>query len=258
MNLLANAKWTALALLFAPLAHTIAIGNDKQVIPATAVMQADLDQAISWIQEAKRNYAAVKDYSCMLVSQEKVNGKLLDANYIQLRMKTEPFSVSMRWVAPESNKGQEVVFVVGKNNNRMRVKSKETGILGFVSIETNDKRVMAHSRHTINEAGIGNLIDQTILQWDRDRKVGKTTVTIAPYTCNGKACQRIEMVRTVKDPSFYCYRSVIYLEKDSKLPIRLDNYDWPTAANPNGELLESFSYVNLEFNVGVKDAEFNK
>ena len=232
-------------------------GKDKQVIPAAAVVQADLDQAIAWMQEAKRNYTAVKDYTCMLVSQENVNGKLLDANYIQLKMKTEPFSVHMRWAAPEKNKGQEVAFVLGKNNNKMRVKSGFLGPL-WLSIDPNDKRVTQHSRHNILEAGIGNMIDQTVIQWDKDRKIGKTNVKTAVFLCNGKTCHKVELTRMVKD-SAYCHRTVIYLEKDSKLPIRLDNYDWPRDGGPaGGDLLESFSYVNLEFNVGLKDADFNK
>ena len=52
---------------------------------------------------------------------------------------------------------------------------------------------------------------------------------------------------------------VIYLEKQSKLPIRLENYDWPTTNGPSGgELLELFSYHNLSWNTGLRDEEFNK
>ena len=47
--------------------------------------------------------------------------------------------------------------------------------------------------------------------------------------------------------------------KESKLPIRLENYDWPVqGGTEGGELLETFSYVNLRFNVGLKDADFVK
>ena len=51
------------------------------------------------------------------------------------------FSVHMRWAAPEKSKGQEVVFVLGKNNNKMRVKSTLLGGPGlWFSIDPNDKR----------------------------------------------------------------------------------------------------------------------
>jgi hypothetical protein len=65
------------------------------------------------------------------------------------------------------------------------------------------------------------------------------------------------LTRVEKNPSFYCHRTVVYLEKESKMPIRLENYDWPRQGGPaGGELLEMFGYVNLQFNIGLKDADF--
>jgi hypothetical protein len=235
-----------------------ALKGQGKVIPAAA-RQSDLDQPLAWMQEAKRNYTTVKDYTCTLVSQENVNGKLLDQNIIQMKMKNAPFSVHMRWLKPDKSTGQEVAFVAGKNKNMMRVKSRILGAGFFMSIDPNDKRVTQHSRHTILEAGIGNMIEQSINQWEKDRLIDKTKVKTSNFLCNGRECYRVEMLRTEKNPAFYCYRSVIFLEKDSKLPIRLENYDWPRAGGPaDGELLESFSYVSLQFNVGLKDADFDR
>ena len=43
------------------------------------------------------------------------------------------------------------------------------------------------------------------------------------------------------------------------MPIRMENYDWPQQGGSlEGDLLESFSYVNLQFNTGLRDEEFNK
>jgi hypothetical protein len=231
------------------------------IIPAARVEQAPLDQPLSWLYEAKRNYAAVKDYSCTLVSQENVRGKLQDQNVMQLKVKTQPFSVYMRWLAPKQNQGQEVAFVVGKNNGKMRVKSNVIGnkLIGFVPIDPNDPRVLEHSRHSILEAGIGNMIDQTITYWELDRKVGKTQVKVADFSYNQRECLRVETIHTERRPDAYSYRCRIFLEKNSKMPIRLENYDWPQpGGNPDGEILEIFSYVNLQFNTGLKDEEFNK
>ena len=260
MNSLGTALGIALSLFVGCmiLVQSAVVARDKQVIPAAAVAQADLDQAIAWMTEAKRNYTAVKDYTCLLVSQESVNGKLQEQNFIQLKFK-EPLSVYMRWLGPEKNKGQEVAFVQGKNNNKMRVKTKLLGGGVWLSIDPNDKRVTEHSRHNILEAGIGNMIEQTLAQWDKDRRLGQTNVKITNFLCNGKECHKIELTRLTQQPGCYCYRTEIYLEKGSKLPIRLDNYDWPRKDGPvGGEKLESFNYVNLEFNVGLTAADFNK
>ncbi len=235
-------------------------GQDK-VIPAANLERSSLDQPIAYLQEAKRNYTAVKDYSCIMVSQERVRGKLEDQSMMQMKMKTAPFSVWMKWMAPNKSAGQEVAFVAGKNNNKMRVKSNVIGgkIIGFVSIDPTDPRVLERSRHTILEAGIGNTIEQNLRHWEHAREVGKSKAVVTEAEFNKRACIRIEIAATAPVKDSYCYRSVIFLEKNSKLPIHLENYDWPRQGGPpGGELIESFGYMNLQFNTGLKDDFFNK
>jgi Protein of unknown function (DUF1571) len=250
----------AAALFAAAALPSSAPGQEKKVIPA-AVKQTPLDEPIAWMEQAKHNFTAVKDYSCTLLSQESVGGKLQEQNVIQLKMMNAPFSIHMRWLLPKASEGQEVIYVHGKNNNKMRVKSNVLGqkILGFMSLDPQDKRVTEHSRHTILEAGIGNMIDQTLRQWYKDRDLGKTKVSIQAFVYNNRQVHKIELTRMEKDAAFYCHRTVIYLEKESKLPIRLENYDWPRQGGPaGGELLEMFSYINIAWNTGLKDADFNK
>jgi hypothetical protein len=251
--------FSALAILAAALIPLPAHGQSP-IAPGRAE-QAPLDVPLSWLHEARRNYTAVKDYTCTLMSQENVRGKMHEQNVISLKVKTQPFSIHMRWLSPRESQGQEVIFVLGKNNNKMRVKSNHIGknLIGFMSIDPNDPRVLEHSRHNITEAGIGNMIERTIGQWEVERRAGKTQVRMADFSFDQHECHRIETIRMDRNNESYCHRSVIFLEKTSKMPIRLENYDWPRAGGPpEGELLEVFSYVNLRWNVGLKDEEFNR
>ncbi len=112
----------------------------------------------------------------------------------------------------------------------MRVHSHTLGnglLAGWISIEPNDPRVLEHSRHNIYEAGLGNLIDQTIKHWEMENKLGKTQVKMAEYTCNNRRSIRIETTRSERLQNFYCYRSVLYVDAETKMPLRTENYDWP-------------------------------
>jgi hypothetical protein len=254
--------WVGLALLLAvALMKPFAAGQSGgPIMPARAEI-SQLDQPIAWLHEAKRNYAVVKDYTCFLMTQENVKGKLLEPNVIQFKMRTEPFSVYMNWRDPKDLKGQEVIYVAGKNNNKMKVKSSKFGgpLLGWMSIDVNDPRVLQNSRHTILEAGIGNMIDQNLKYWEIARRMGKSKAKVEGYNCNGRECVRVEVTSLARSSESYCYRTVIFLEKDSKIPIRMENYDWPRqGGNPAGELLEMFSYSQLQFNVGLRDADFER
>jgi hypothetical protein len=228
--------------------------------PAAQPATAPLDSAISFMYEAKRNYTAVKDYTCTLMTRENIRGELKEESIIQMKFRPQPYSVYMRWLSPSSQRGQEVAYIHGKNGNKMRVQSK--GILkiaGFVSIDVNDPRVMEHSRHTIVEAGIGHLIETTIKTWTEEKRIGRTDCKIAEYDYNNRRCYRIENTRAERRPEYYCHRSVIYLDKESKLPIRNECYDWPRPGGPpQGELMEMYSFVDLRFNVGLSDRDFTK
>jgi hypothetical protein len=251
-----------LGLLSVAIAFSSAQGQGTgPVTPTTKVDQSPLDQPLGWLHDAKRNYAVVKDYTCTLVSHEKVRGVLQDESIMYMKMKSQPYSIYMKWIAPKKYQGQEVAFVLGKNNNKMRVKSNVVLAkkLGFMSIDPNDPRVLEHSRHNILEAGIGNMIEQTIKYWTVERAFDKSQVKTGEYMYNQRNCIRVEVTRTEANPNFPYYRTVLYLDKDSKLPIRVENYEWARPGGPaEGDLAEMFSYVNLQFNVGLKDDDFNK
>ena len=225
------------------------------------IVESPMDEPLKLLYEGRRYFAGVRDYTCTLQSRETIKGVLRDENVMTCKMRTQPFSVYMRWLAPKKAQNQEVCFVLGKNNNKMRVHSTQLGakIAGFVSIDPTDPRVMEHSRHTIYEAGLGNLIEQTIKLWEFERQMGKTQVKLGEYSYNNRRCIRIETTRTERVQGLYCYRSVLYVDSETKLPLRTENYDWPRPGGPaDGELLEMFSYIDLRVNVGLTDQDFNK
>jgi hypothetical protein len=219
-----------------------------------------MDRPLQLVNEARQAFAGVRDYSCVLLVQERVRGQLQPEHMIDMKVRSQPFSVYMRWLGPRQFAGQEACYVAGRNNNQMRVHSRGIlGAVGFVSLDPRDPRVMEHSRHTITEAGIGNIINRLAQAWETERQLNLTQVNIAEYQYNQRRCVRVEAVHP--DPSggrFGSYRTVIYFDKENHLPTRVELYDWPRSGGaPGGELLECYSYLNLRFNVGLGDATFN-
>jgi Protein of unknown function (DUF1571) len=237
--------------------------SQPQPPPAPPAAQGNpLDEPIGWLTDARRNFTqGVRNYTCTLIKREKIRGNLQDTNIIMFSAKVQPFSIYMKWVQPHKLAGQEVAYVQGRNRNMMRVKAKGLvpGAIGFVSVDPNDRRVMEHSRHNILEAGLGNMIEENLKILQVARGLNKTAVRTAEYMFDKRPCLRIETVNPPeRNPQYYCYRSVLYLEKESKLPMRLENYDWPAAPGAAGDLLEEFSYADLRFNVDMREDLFNK
>ena len=69
----------------------------------------------------------VRDYTGVMIKREQVQGRLQPENVISMRVRNQPFSVYMRWLSPKQSTGQEVCFVQGRNDNKMRVRSPGVG-----------------------------------------------------------------------------------------------------------------------------------
>src|SRR5262249_34585792 len=130
------------------------------VPPPPAPAQASpFDPAVQLLANARQKFATVTDYTCTLVKQERIRGQMPPENVIAMKVRNQPYSVYMYWHAPKNFAGQEVCYVAGRNNGMMRVHS--AGLLkmaGWVSVDPADPRAQQHSRHRIDEGGIGNLI----------------------------------------------------------------------------------------------------
>ncbi|MGF1582674.1 MAG: DUF1571 domain-containing protein [Gemmataceae bacterium] len=228
--------------------------------PIKTVKTSVLDEPLRLLWKGHQTYQKVQDYSCTMVKQERVGGKLQQEHVMDVKFRNTPFSISMKWRSPKSFEGQEVVYVHGRNKNHMRVKKAGfVGRFGFVSIDPNSALVKQHSRHTITEAGLANLIARIYRDWYRERNYNRAQVKIGEYRFNKQPCTRIEVTQTQRTKDVYCYRTVLYLDKTTRIPVRLECYDWPRQGGPaGGEVLEIYSYLNVRYNVQLTDADFNK
>lgn len=234
-------------LLAAPLAHGQA--------PPSA-----MDQALRLVAMARAAYAKVADYQCVMIKQERLDGTLGPNQVIDLKVRAAPFSVTMRWAEPKESEGQEVCYVAGKNDGKMRVKPGGLlGSIGFVSMDPADPRVKKTSRHSITQAGLGHIIETAAAGWAEEKKWGMTAVKLGVFEYAKRKCYRVEMTHdTPAGGRFLHHKNVLYFDQLTALPIRVENYDWPAKPGVAPELLEVFSYVNLRLNVALPDSTFER
>jgi hypothetical protein len=225
---------------------------------APPAAESPLDEPLRLIAEARKAYQEVKDYKCTFIKRERINAKLEPENIVAMQFRAKPFSVFLDWQAPRDVVGTQACYVAGRYDGRMRVHTTGVaGLLGFVSIDLNDSQVMEHSRHAITEAGFGNLIDRFGHCWETAKKKSKAEVKIATYEYNHRRCTRIET--TYPDPKTApdsVWRSVLYLDKETHLPVRCECYDFPRDGAKEGELIEMYSFVNVQLNAGLPDDVF--
>jgi hypothetical protein len=227
--------------------------------PPPATSSPTIDDAVRLIETARDRFRDVRDYSCRLVQRERVGDKLPPETVLGMEVRAQPFSVHLSWQEPRSMQGQEAVYVAGRNSGKMRVRGAGLlGAVGFISLDVDDARARRTSRHNITEAGLGNLIERFSEGWPRERTHGGVVVQIDDFKFAGRQCSRVETIHPTNPDGFFLFgRSVVYFDKETHLPIRVENYDWPTHAGEAGELIEEYSYLALKLNPRLGDDVFD-
>ena len=103
------------------------------------------------------------------------------------------------------------------------------------------------------------LLESTARYWEMERKLKKPLVSIRDEVLNGRTCTCIETTHPDRSAgSFYGYRCVLWLDKETHFPAGAETYDWPRrGGSADGELLESYRYQNIRCNLGLGNDIFD-
>lgn len=216
--------------------------------------------ALRWAYKGVADMEKIKDYSATMVKRERVGGKLGDHEHIFLKVRHEPFSVYMYFLGPDEVKGQECIYVHGKNDNLMFAHG--TGLkrtmFGTVSLKPTGPVAMKGQRYPLTEVGLLNMVKRLIEVGEKDTQYGECEVKFFEGAkINDRSCTCLQAVHPVPRRNFLFHVARIFVDDELNLPVRYEAYDWPK--NPGGppELTEEYTYLNLKVNNGFTDADFD-
>jgi hypothetical protein len=223
--------------------------------------QADehpLVPAIRLAQQSLASLATVKDYKAVIARREMVDGELVNES-MHLKFREEPFSVYLLFGG--ANAGREVLYVHGRNDNKLMAHegSGLASFIGTMSFAPDSPQVTKQSRHKITEIGLRNMLSALVARWEEESKYGECDVK---YYHNAKIgdrqCLAIESVHPRPRRQFKFHITRLYIDKETDMAVRLENWGFP--AQPNGKevLIEEYTYSRIETNVGLTDADFDR
>ena len=228
-----------------------------------------LDPALEVAREGLTHIrSTLRDYSCTLVKQERINGVLGEPEYAYTECRNRqmengrivvPFSVYMYFLKPDNLKGREVMYVEGRNDGKMV--AHEGNFLkrfGNVWLLPDSSLAMRGNRYPITEAGVENLIAKLIERGERDRHRGECQVEFLKNAkINGRSCTVLQVTHPVPRPYFDFNIATIFIDDELNVPVRYAAYSWPPRPGAKPELIESYTYLNMKVNVGLTDEDFN-
>lgn len=199
----------------------------------------------------------VTDYTCTFHKRERLDGKLGEAQKIDMKVRHRPFSVYLYFQQPYQ--GREVLYVDGQNENNMIV--LDVGMkrmLGKMTIDPNGYLAMQGQKHPITHIGIRNLMAELVKNYEADMQFGECEVTTDPNARIGnRPVTKIQIVHPVPRKNFRAYVARLFLDNEFRVPIHYDAYLWPDQPGAQPPLEASYTYADLRINNGLTARDFD-
>jgi hypothetical protein len=237
------------------------MSNANAGVAQAATGMHPLQPALDLAQQglAKIN-ANIRDYSCTIVKRERIDGKLGEHEYMFAKIRSQPFSVYLYFLGPDSVKGQEVIYVAGHNDGNMlaHAGSGVRAMVGTVSLKPQSMLAMTGNRYPITEIGVENLAKRLVEVAEHDKQFGECDVNFYPNAkVNGRICTCVQVSHPVPRRNFRFHLARVFIDDELTVPIRYEAYDWPQEAGGQPVLLEEYTYMNVKTNNGFTDADFD-
>ncbi|MBI3866125.1 MAG: DUF1571 domain-containing protein [Planctomycetia bacterium] len=206
-----------------------------------------LAPALEAARSSRETLRKLPDYTCTFIKQEQVKKNSLTRQVMSLKFRREPFSVYLKYIDP--NPGREVLFVEGRNDGKFHVR-EASGLLsymGTISLLPTSNDAMKENRYPITMIGMEKMLDVFITEWEESLKHADTLVQHFPQAKFGELdCQMFEVAHPQQREPLKFHKGRVYFDKKTNLPIRSEQYAFPTKAGREPQLVEEYNYLDVK------------
>lgn len=215
-----------------------------------------LAPALKIAREADAMFLKINDYTATFHKDEIVARKRV-RQQMEIKVQEKPFSVYLKFLKPHA--GREVIYVDGKNDGNLLTHGVglET-IVGTLELDPKGSTAMDESRYPITMIGMRKMVQKIIAQWEAELSISEPTVKFYPNAKIGSLeCRVVETIHDQKKSGVQFHMTRLFIAKDSELPIRVEQYAFPTKSDENPVMVEQYTYLDVKTNVGLKAADFD-
>jgi len=206
------------------------------------------------LKKARDEYTArsVRDLTCTFIKRERLSGSLGKIQHMEVKFTPKPFRLAMRWTQ-NAPIGKAFVFVKGRykdQQGRSRMVVGLDGLAGllvggYVLRRPDEPEVMKPTLRPCTKFGFANSFRSLLEVYElaRDRKHGSEKF-LGAAKVGQKTC--LVLQRTLpKHKDYPAAKTLICIDAESHLPIRVIGYDW------DKKLICNYEFRNLKFNTGL-------
>jgi hypothetical protein len=117
---------------------------------------------------------------------------------------------------------------------------------------------MKNSRYPLSELGIRNLLVKVIGMYSDELNYPECEVRYFQHAkVDTRSCTCVKITHPIHREHFsYCV-SQLYIDEAWKVPIRFEAYTWPENDDGTPQLVEEYTFRNVQFNQGLTDRDFD-
>jgi hypothetical protein len=235
------------------------VGEPAKGEPAKADPARPAESLATMLADARTALGKVRDYTCTFTRQELRNGTLSGEQVAEMKVRTAPAGVYVRFARPEAIAGMEVAYSAGRKDTKIRYRpAGATGAKGFQTLSVDDPKFLADHRHPVTDWTMSAILDRVASAAAREKTLNNPVeVYTADYQFAGRGVVRYEILTRRPHAFRYAHRMLVYVDKETKLPVRYEAYDQPKGGASVGELFEAYSFSDLKLNVGIGENAFD-
>jgi hypothetical protein len=211
----------------------------------------------------------VQDYSCRVVKREQVDGRLRPYEYFDAKVRQEwreggrlvhRRGVYLKYAAPTSIAGRQVLWVDGQNDNKLIVR-RGGKRFNYITVELSpdSDTILRESNYSPADMGMLTIVRNLIEVGQQDMRHDECEVKFfRDVKIDKRPCTCIQVSHPERREHFKYHIARIYVDDEYPIPLRYEAYDWPEEEGGKAVLLEEFTFQNIQLNVGFADAEFRR
>lgn len=229
------------------------VGAATQPAPNRLEQLARTDHAALLEHCLQRCRARYHRYTCTVVKQERLGGRLRRVQHVDVKFLDKPFSVAMVWTK-NAGPAERLLYVEGKYGGNMLVRpsSPLARLLAGQSVQRrpDDKEARKNSLRTIDQFGFENGL-KSLLEFYR---LGKADgVLKEEFGGYAKLAGRtaLVLVRYLSDdPKYPCYLTRTYIDVEHLVPICVEGFD------SKDRLVCRYVYRDVDFAAPLTEKDF--
>lgn len=193
-----------------------------------------------------------RDYTCTLIKQERLGGRVSNEQEIAVKFLESPYSVAMAWTAETAGIGDRVLYVEGKYNDMMLIRL--TGVwnklVGTAMRKPDGPQAMQNTLRPVNQFGFRKSLESLLKVYRQARDAGDLKQSFGEYAeVAGRKAVVLVRYLPAKD-NYPAAKTLTFIDLEYLVPIAVEGYDW------DEKLSSRYVFKDIRFNVGLTSEEF--